>query len=159
MDSSNFLHLEHVAGEEGDDHQHERNEDGPCRQELLLSRVSLCDNAVSVRLSIIHRGNTVKGSRLVMAYLGPNPQHPALHTSKQQVSASALGSHPSGRELPEYNVRRSWKLAAARSAERMLVLRDRVYRRRKCSVGLGRKVADGDGRIETALVKQRLRMS
>lgn len=47
MDGRDLLHLEHVAGEEGDDEQHDGDEERPCREELLLRRVALCVRVVS----------------------------------------------------------------------------------------------------------------
>lgn len=42
MNSRNLLHLQHVAGEEGNNKKHNGDEESPCREQLLLCRVALC---------------------------------------------------------------------------------------------------------------------
>lgn len=41
MYSSDLLHLQHIACEESNNEQHNRDEERPCREQFLLSRVTL----------------------------------------------------------------------------------------------------------------------
>lgn len=51
VDSRDLFHLEHVAGEEGGDEKHDRDEEGPGGEELLLRRVALWIGRVSAQMS------------------------------------------------------------------------------------------------------------
>lgn len=119
MYSSDFLHLEHIAGEEGDDEQHNRDKERPCCEQFLLGRIALWrSSSVIVQVyRIVHvlRGEThPRGRSLLHRWLAlcsirqplcrgsqVRPGYSILRSSKPIPTsfAEAIAKEPSVYEL------------------------------------------------------------
>lgn len=112
MDRGNLFHLKKVARQECDDEQHDRDEERPCREQLLLSRIALCiQSSVHVGIdgvSVVPRGNAPSESDSSSAR--------SMFNTSVLVSRGPWTSIPL-QEAPEegFSILRSFMLMAASS--------------------------------------------